>query len=58
MRKNIELLKFNGSVTGYLFAGQNMLKYLTHKLRTQSINEDNSVQEKVCSFSMWNNNLL
>lgn len=26
--------------------GQNMLKYLTHKLRTQSINEDN-VQEKV-----------
>lgn len=25
----------------------NMLKYLTHKLRTQSINEDN-VHEKVC----------
>lgn len=26
-----------------------MLKYLTHKLRTQSINEDNSVQEKIDS---------
>lgn len=30
-----------------LFAGQNMLKYLTHKLRTQTINEDNNVHEKV-----------
>lgn len=29
-----------------------MLKYLTHKLRTQSINEENNVHEKV-SLILW-----